>query len=498
MSEYESMDRSAADPSVPQPPEYPPTPGAPIPEGGPHYQADPHQVVARLPDLDRSERDTHGERPRRLRSRRREGLDPSVKIYIGAGLVLVAVVVAMFLRNGDKKTDLSENQDPEAWPLEIPRPDAPMAPAWQRPVGETLSSQPQGNLAEYGQPNGYQTAGSVDGTQRAVQPHPWPEQPRARTWGSQPDTSALGRQPQPGAWGTQPETPAWGTQQDTAVTPEQPRWGGVDTQAQAYPQRQAYPAVPSGPMPQQSASMGQVQPDASPWNVDVQAVPVPMAGVPSRQAGSSSRTGRHMGMAPSASSFDDRQAGLYRGGYEASKPKPAYRNSYQMPPSAQNGPMAVGRITSDSSYQPRDCCPPTGTTAYPAAPMTPRGNPAVIARRDDYGRGYRPGGTDTYRLEAARRQAPAGVMGSGPAADYRTAYPNATPSTSASSYPSTYRNTYPATNPQGATAAPAATYPAPNAGASTQYPQSGTARLNGVIENPTVRTTYDSTRSSLY
>ena len=503
MSEYESMDRNAADPSVPQPTDYPPPTGAPIPEGSPHYQADPHQVVARMPDLGRSERDMHGERPRRRRSRRREGLDPSVKAYIGGGVVLAAVIAAVVLWNGDKKTDVSGNQEPAAWDPEIPHPDAPMAPAWQSPVGETPSWQPQDNLAEYGRPNDYQTAGSWDGTPQAVQPDPWTRQPQAQAWDARPDASALSGQPQPGAWGTQPETPAWGTQQDTAVTPGQPQWGGVEPRVQAYGQPQAYAAAPSGPMPQQSASVGQVQSDASPWNVDVQAVPVPMAGVPSRQAELSPRTSRYVGTPPSASSFADRRTDSYRSEYEPSNPMPAYQNSYQNAPSARTGPMAIGGITSGSSYRPRDYCPPTGATAYPAypaAPMTPQNDPTVVARRDDYGRDYRSGGTGTYHPEAVPRQAPAGAMGSGPAADYRTAYPNAIPSTSASSYPSTYPNTYPATNRQGANAAPAATYPAPNAGASTQYqyPQSGTARLNGVIEKPTVRTTYDSTRSSLY
>ena len=244
--------------------------------------------------------------------------------------------------------------------------------------------------------------------------------------------------------------------------------------------------------------MGQVRPDVPNWNNDVQAVPVPMAGVPSRQAELSPRTGQYMGAPHTASSFTDSPTQAYTNQYEASTPMRAYQNSYQMPPSVQNAPMATGGIAYGNSYQPRESYPPTGATAYPADPMAPHNDPAVVARRDDHGLDYRPGGTGTYHPEAASRQALSGAARGGPAADYRTGQPNAMPNTYPNTYPRTYPEAYPAANVQGASAAPAAAYPAPNAGASTQYPQSGTARLNGVIERPTVRTTYDSTRSSLY
>ena len=487
MSEYESTDRNSANPSAPQPMDYPPPPSSPIPDGS---QADSHHPVAQLPDLGRSERGRHSERPRRRRSQQHEGLDSSVKLYLGTGAVVVVVIAALLLWKVDKGTDVSGTQEPAPWDIEAPRPDAPMAPTWQSPVGETQSWPTQDNLAEYGQPNGYQTAGSPNGTPQAVQPDRWAGQPPTQAWGTQPDASALSGQPQTHqAWGTQPETAAWGTQQNTAVNPGQAEWEAGGTQAQAYPA-----AVQSVPVPQQSASVGQFQPDASPWNVDVQAVPVPMTGVPSQQAEFSPRIGRYMGTPPNTSAFTDRQTGAYRSEYQASQPTSGYQNSYQIPPSAQNRPMAMGGITPDSSYQSRACCPPTGATAYPAAPMARQDDPAVIARRDN----YRPGGVGTYRQQAAPLQTPADAMGRGSAADYRTTYPNAIPSTSAGSYPRTYPDTYPAMNRQSGSAAPAATYPAPNTGASTLYPQSGTARLNGVIEQPTVRTTYDSTRSSLY
>ena len=507
MSEYESMDANAADPSVRQPMDYPPPPVSQSPGGGPQSQADSHQAVARLPDLGRSGSDMHNERSRRRRSRQREGLDPSVKLYVGTVAGVVVVIAAMlFFWSGDKKTDVSGTQEMEAWEPKIPHPDAPTAPPWQSPVGETPSWQTQDNLVEAGQPDASQATVSWDNAPRAVEPYSWTDQPK-----SQPDASALSGPPRSEAWGSQSEIPVRATPQNTApqntpVTSGQTQWGAVGTQAQshpqpqaypqaqAYPQPQAYPAAPSGPEPQQSAAAGQIRPNASPWNGSVKAVPIPTAVAPSRPADLSPRTGRYMGTPPAASSLADRQPGAYNGNYQVANPMPAYRNPYQPAPRSTNDPTARGGTAAGNSYQSREWRQPAGSTAYGAAPTTRQIDPAVVARRDDRSRVYRPGDTGTYRPEAAFPQAPAGATRSGPAASYRTEYPGAIPSTSPRSYP----NTYPATNHQGTNAAPAATYPAPTAGASTQYPQSGTARLNGVIGKPPVRTTYDSTRSSLY
>lgn len=500
--EYESTLSDERGTPAPEPGHIPAAAGNSGQEAGPQCAGDPPHIVSRMPDLGSGETEIPNERPRRRRRRsppRKSTLSSKTWTWIGMGSMSVVLIAVALFWNGEDSSE-SPGDERAAWELKSPAPDAPMAPVWGGAPAEGTDWQNAAAGSPYQQPGGYASSPSFSTADPVSQPPSWDDPSQVSSspsWAGQQEASA---------WGGPTQTPAGAPQSpwDQTTNPNYPNpqgYAGQQPTWQSQPNPSAAPAS-SWPAPPYASAGEHMQAETSPWGNDTRST---------RMAASSPRTA----MAAPTSGYTPTSpptgfTAPYVGQYQAATPAPAYYNSqqnlyqapYQQPSAAASPPPTTGSLQSGGfreSYAPR---PQDTTAAYPTDATS------SVARRNGYQTTYpqsTPNTSGTYPSNSYRYgSGPTTGTSSGYGSTYRGTSPS--PNSSSSTYPS---STYPASRdsssypttayPSTSSSSPPASYTVrPGTGVSTPYPQSGTARLNGVIEMASPRTSYDRSRLSLY
>ena len=545
MNEYESTLSGERDVPAPQPGHIPAAPGSADQEAAPHHVGDPAQVVSRMPDLGPGETEIPSEPPRRRRRRSRpkkSTLSNKTWTWIGMGSISIAVIaVALFWNGKDSSESLSDER--AGWEPKSPAPDAPMAPIWGGAPAEGTDWQNAAAASPYQQPDGYAGSPSFNTAVPGSQPPTWDDPSQVSS---------------PPSWAGQPETAAWGSPTQTPAGAPQSPWGHAASPS--YPDPQGYAErqpTSSWPAPPYASAGEQIQAETPPWAADTRSAPMAASSPRTAMAG---QTGGYSPTSPPAGSTLP-YVGQYQPATAAPAFRDSYQNSYQapyQPPSVEaSRPLTTGSFEPNGFQQPYAPRPQGASAVYPTDPTSsvarrndyrtayPQSttNPSSSQPSSRYSYGGSPttgtpsGYGSTYRGTPSSASSSSSTYPSStyPSSTYpASAYPSSTyPSSTypSSTYPSsTYpSSTYPASTYPASTypasAYPASTYPSsrdsssypataypsasssypaasssarPGTGVSTPYPRSGTARLNGVIETASPRTSYDRSRTSLY
>jgi len=472
-----------------------------------HYAAEAPRVLARMPDLGTAEAEREAQLPSLAHAGRLLSSRVSVAILMGglATLLLVALGSYVFFGN-DKATN-----DTAGWQPQPPAPTAAEAPVWS---GAATTN-----------PSAYPTGTSVPsyGTSATTPNSTWPTTPTNTAWNpevaNRPTTPwRTETQPQtPSAWGTSNATqarvepvPAWNTPTTAPTTPEPNLgWNNQAAPAQDHaaswntPSQASSWSTPASSYGATNSPYPTVNPTSDPTaNTAVQASAVESQ--PSYTAPAD--VNRPAGpMMPSASTS-------YNTGYQPNRSLPAYQNQYQPYVDTNRTAVVNGQNPADpygnysqnnaAAYRPEATTPqPTTTQPYNYGTNSPYTSQPT----------YQQAAPSNYRGTEAQ---PASATAYG--ATMGTSYPQAANYSQPSSYaqpanypqPSSYNNYLPSYPTSQVNAYPTPGYPTTNSASATAAPASyvggvtptdpGTAQFQGTIETPSVRTTYDRTRSSLY
>jgi hypothetical protein len=456
MSDYEPFEAAQGDPWSTEPVgDYPRQKREPDPET---YQ-DESQVLARVPHVgDESATEQYrqyghsGNSHRRHRSpTRRPGIPAPV--WVAVGMVLVAVIATpLFLISNNSGDDTA---------LEMPAPNADMAPTWS----------PDDASSQWEQPSAW-TQEAVPGATVAAEPTASGAWNTGADWVGAPpnapyannaaDTTAQmpvaqdGRTPGPEMTPLGGQTPSvgWGNNPATAGTspPIEPGY-----QAMGATSQPGYPATANEP--------------TAPWSTrDAAPVASPQPSFGTTQPTPNART---WDQAPPTRSLATPQPENVMPGYGTT-------------PAAQLNPYVGPSHTA---------VPPRGNYAgtYPAAPSTPQQYPSFAPNYPVAGQPTAPRYPASDYPQTAMSPKPATPTTSLPTRG-AAAYPSQ-PLAPSGSYPPAARNPY---VPPAAQAAPAG-QPYYGTGASTEASQRSVARLNGTIQEPAARAAHnDRARPSYY
>lgn len=523
MSEFNSTEKMGSEHLASRPLGASPASATPMGRGH-HYTTEAPRVLARMPDLGAAETERESQLPSLERDGRLLSSRISVAVLMGGVAVLLLVALVPFVFFGKNK---APSPDGSASWQQPPAPNAPEAPAWGPTAPNAVSQAPNmGGTPAYPQSNPpanpawNSNSPAPPMTPSTTPPMGWNAEVAARPttpawrsdaqqtpapWGTSGDTVPHVEQSAPNPWATAPTAPNssdpnynWNNRTSTpAVT-------SPDATAATNPQSTApswsnppYGASTPAPAPYGASNpsynaVGQT-PD-SPWNTATQASAAIESPAPYASPVDANRPAGPM-MPSSPASFNS--------GYEASRAQPAYRNSYQPQADTNRAPVVNGQNPADAygSYGQSDA----GAYRSQTMPAQSSAQPYNYGTQPQYNDqpNYQQPAPGAYRNDRGVDAQPASPApyGQTPGTSYNT-------QPAASAYPSSYQSGYQA-NPQSTyPAANAAGYPTgnnmPGAAAPTNYasgmPQAepGVARFQGVIEKPSVRTTYDRTRPSLY
>ena len=417
----------------------------------PHSSQDDSHVLARVPHVsDEAPSETYhqyGHSRSSHRGRRSQSQRPGIPapVWVVVGMALVALIAAPFLmsKNSDEETAL----DAPNWEVEMPAPDAELAPAWSseetNPQWQQPGSWPTEAVASDATTNAPSAWGTTGDWVGAPPNAPYanntanpaaqaPAQPEA-------DSPALGMPPNPSASSFAGSPPAsdWGTTLPTATPPSPADYNAPGNMPQtAYPTTQNQPAAPWTDRTAASAMPSASPPTPTPNSWD------------QPQPASSLTTPQPKNVMPGY------------GNYSAARPDSYAGTSTNLPPSQSyypgQTPTATAGRQQSPDYSPR----------YPIA-----GQPAP-----------NPYPAPNYPQTAMSPKAPAAMTSPMPEGSY---YPQQSV-TPPNAYPRATGTPYPQTAPTASSSQPGY-----GTGASTQSSPRSVARLNGTIQDPAVRQAHD-------
>lgn len=485
------------------------------------YPAHSPRVLAQVPDLDAEESPIAASNPSPSRRHRvdrghRTGSQPvegrlisqklSARIlFAAAGVLLVVAIAAPLFLGGEEAAESSGEVD--SWETPAPAPSAPDAPKWDV-ASETASPWPQKQPANPA-PADTEPNYAAERWQAPSAGHPYPSTGNAPAW-KDPETEPLAT--------AGPNTAYGGSAQTNAS-----RWEPPDYSARSSEGQQAGSLAAGATQP-----MGDRQGNTAPGSRYA-----PAYGGSAGEAAPSD----YVTNAPSAYANTEVYPGSRRQTSASYDTRYGQANSSQAPGvSRSDGYRATG-APQTANYQ-----NPTGAgTAHTAAPnraMTlnrPQGSAEGLRQASvpaEYRQGQYRGGysqaASRYRDEAAESRysaSPASNSPNRPVGYYRQASPgdsypqpgsyqqpagsqrsNAYQPSSSYQQPTPYQQ--PTSYRQPAAYDPSGQYVPPEQAtpSATSYPQTSSASVNepgvaqfeGVIEKPTVRTTYDRARSSFH
>lgn len=444
MSEYEPFEAAQGDPWSTEP-----VGDSPRQRREPEsdtYQDD-SQVLARVPHVGEESGTDHyrdyghsrnSHRGRRSHSQR-PGIPAPVWVVVGMGLVVIIAAPFLLSKNSGDEAAL----DTPNWEVEMPAPEAELAPAWTADNADSQWQQsaawaPEANpvTAEPAPAPAWNTTGDWLGApSNAPYAHnadlntPTSDQPAAN--GFAPDMTANPSMP---SMAGLPPSDNWnaGVSPAVSTSPAEPNYQAAGT---ATPPNYPAASAPNSSWSHRATTTGEpatTQPNSTPWN---STLPTPSLATPQPE-----------NVMPGYGNYSNAQPNPYVGTPRQAAPQGPYAGSTPATPQqyadyATQYPVA-GQ-PADNSYP---------VTSYPQTAMTP--NPATPI--------------------------PSLPTGS-------TAYPTQSQAPPAS-YPPATRNPYPQTAPATPLGQPA--YGAGTSSAPSQQQQS-VARLNGTIQEPQVRNAYD-------
>ncbi|MHB8897830.1 MAG: hypothetical protein ACYC6Y_03685 [Thermoguttaceae bacterium] len=455
MSDYERLEAAPGDPWSTEPVGNHARPARETDSGAYH---DDSQVVARMPHVgDDAANDRyrgHGEGRSGSRRRRsasaRPGVPAPVWVLIGMGLVVLIAAPFMMARKSGNEAAL----DGPGWEVDMPAPNAEVAPTWspgeanpqwQQPGGWNQGASPTTTVtAEPSAPTAWGGAGEWVGApsnapyaRNAADPRT-PQMPDDRGVGSiaadpsaYPSATAMG-QSQGGVWDSSIPPVAAGAPATTPYQDTPPSATGYPTAASAGAGGWSEPATPPGAAPRPSFDMTSPMPGSNSWEQ-----PAPSLAAPQPE-----------NVAPGY------------GTYPAPQPNPYVTAPANTPGGAASSYAGAQRALTASPYA--ATAPAYGATAYPPAEAYPS-----------------PGYPQTAM---SPRPAPIGSLPAGVTAGYPA--PSASPM---NSYQPGMPNPYGAPN---GSPAPAG-QPYYGSAVSPTAGQPNVARLNGTIQEPAARQAYD-------
>lgn len=522
MSEFSSTEKMGSEHLASRP--LGSSPATAVPTGrSHHYATEAPRVLARMPDLGTAETERESQLPSLERDGRLLSSRISVAVLMGGVAVLLLVALVPFVFFG--KTKAVPTDGPTSW-QQTPAPNAPEAPVWGGAAPNAASQAP--NMAgapAYPQPNPSASSAwntpapstppsttppagwSADVAARPTTPWRNDAQQTSNPWGSPSDTAPRAEQASANPWASPaPATNStessygWNNRSTTppVTTPDATASMNPQTSAPSWSNPPApYGASTPSPAPYGTSNQPYTaasQTPESPWNTATQASAAIETPSPYASPVDANRpAGPMMPNAPTS----------FNAGYEASRAQPAYRNQYQPQADANRATVINGQSPTEGygTYGQND----TGAYRSQSLPAQSSAQPYNYGTQPQYNDqpNYQQPAPGAYRNDrgADTQSGTATPYGRNPGASYNTQpSPNAYQSSYQPGYQANPQSTYPAANAAGyptGDSMPGTAAPSNYAGGMPQA-EPGVARFQGGIEKPSVRTTYDRTRSSLY